>query len=72
MTSVRKRLFVTLVNLQNDQIRYGKLLAKLAEEITWNTLFVDLIGAYNIRRKGKKIKLTPRSLYEDWSCDRIV
>ena len=32
----------------------GKLPAKLAEEISWNKLFVDLLGTYVIGRKGKK------------------
>ena len=35
----------------------SKLLAKLAEEIPWNKLFVDLIGTYAIRRKVKKENL---------------
>ena len=34
--------------------KYGKLPAKLSEEIPWNKLCVDLIGPYVIRRKGKK------------------
>jgi transposase InsO family protein len=33
--------------------KYGKLPAKLAEENPWDTLCVDLIGPYKIRRKGK-------------------
>ena len=33
---------------------YGKLPAKLAEETPWNKLCLDLIGFYNIRRKGRK------------------
>ena len=32
----------------------GKLPEKLAEEITWNKLCVDLIGPYKIRRKGRE------------------
>ena len=32
--------------------RYGKILTKLAEEIPWNKLYVDLIGPYKIRIKG--------------------
>ena len=34
--------------------KYGKLLAKLAEEILWNKLCVDIIGPYVIKRKFKK------------------
>ena len=34
--------------------KYGKLPAKLSEDIPWNKLCVDLIGPYGIRRKGKK------------------
>ena len=37
--------------------KYGKLPAKLAEEIPRNKLCVDLIGPYAIRRKGKKENL---------------
>jgi transposase InsO family protein len=33
--------------------KYGKLRAKLAEENPWDTLCVDLIGPYEIERKGK-------------------
>ena len=39
-------------NLSNNV--FGKLPAKLAEEIPWNKLCVDLIVPYVIRRKGKK------------------
>jgi transposase InsO family protein len=34
--------------------KYGKLPAKIAEENPWDTLCVDLIGPYKIKRKGKK------------------
>ena len=34
--------------------KYGKLPAKTAEENPWDTLCVDLIGPYKIKRKGKK------------------
>ena len=43
-------------NIQNDK-KNGKLPAKLAEEIPWNKLCVDLIGTYVIRRKGRKENL---------------
>ena len=33
---------------------YGTLPSKLAEEIPWNKLFVDLIGPYVIIIMGKK------------------
>ena len=36
--------------------KYRKLLVKLAEEIPWNIICVDL-GPYVIRRKGKKENL---------------
>ena len=32
--------------------KYGTLPVKLAEEIPWNKLCVDLIGTYAIREKG--------------------
>jgi hypothetical protein len=35
-------------------IKYGKLPAKEAESNPWDTLCVDLIGPYKIRRKEKK------------------
>ena len=34
--------------------KYGALPAKLAEETPWNKLYVDIIGPYKIRRKGKE------------------
>ena len=34
--------------------KYGKVPAKLAEETTWNKLYVYLIGPYKIRRKGEE------------------
>ena len=37
--------------------KHGKLLAKLAEEIPWNKICVDLIGTYVIRRKDKQENL---------------
>ena len=33
--------------------KYGKLPPKQAETNPWDTLYVDLIGPYNIPRKGK-------------------
>ena len=33
--------------------KYGKLPAKLAEEILWNKLWVDLIGPYKICERGR-------------------
>ena len=42
--------------------KYVKLPAKLAEEIPWNKLFVDLVGPYVIQRKGKKEKLHIKSV----------
>ena len=53
---------MTLDNVQNDQIKFGKLSAKLAEEIPWNELFVYLIGPYVIRRKCKREKLHLKSV----------
>ena len=41
---------------------YGKLPAKVAEEISRNKLCVDLIGPYAIRCKGKKEKLRLKSV----------
>ena len=37
-----------------SNIKYGQLPAREAEEIPRNKLYVDLIGAYFIDRKGKK------------------
>jgi transposase InsO family protein len=34
--------------------KHGKLPAKVAKEIPWDTSCVDLIGSYKIERKGKK------------------
>ena len=48
---------MTLDNIQNDQKKCGRLPAKLSEEILWNKLYVDLIGPYVIRLKGKKENL---------------
>ena len=42
--------------------KYGKLPYKLAEEILWNKICVDLIGPYVIRRKGKKENLHLKSI----------
>ena len=36
--------------------------AKLAEEIPWNKIFVDLIGPYVIRRKVRKENLQLKSV----------
>ena len=41
---------------------YGKLPAKLAEEIPWNKLFVNLIGPYVIHRKVQKEKFHIKSV----------
>ena len=40
----------------------GKLPAKLAEEITWNKICVDIIVPYFIRREGKKENLHLKSV----------
>ena len=48
---------MTVINVQKDQKNYYKLPAKLAEEILWNKICVDLIGRYVIRRRGKKENL---------------
>ena len=45
---------MTLVNIQNDQRKIDKLPDKLAEEIPWNKLFVDIKRPYGIRIMGKK------------------
>ena len=34
--------------------KYGRLPAKLDEEIPWNKLCVYLVGPYVIKKKGKK------------------
>ena len=33
--------------------KYGKSHVKIAEETPWNKIFIDLIGPYKTRRKGK-------------------
>ena len=46
---------MTCANVQNgQQQKYGKLSVKLAEEIPWNKLCVDLIGPYKIHIKGRE------------------
>ena len=47
----------TCQHTKKSNEKYGKLPAKLAEEIPWNKLCVYLIGPYFIRRKGKKENL---------------
>ena len=47
--------------LSNKQ-KYGKLIAKLAEEISWNKLCVDIIVTCDIQLKGKKEKLYLKSV----------
>ena len=41
---------MTISNVQNGQLNYGKLPAKEANEIPWNKLCVDIIGVYVIQR----------------------
>ena len=36
------------------QIKYGLLPPKEAESTPWDKLYIDLIGPYKIRRKGKE------------------
>ena len=48
---------MTLANVQNNQIKYDKLPANLAEKIPWNKICVDIIGSYVIQFKGKKENL---------------
>ena len=47
----------TCQSTKRSNIKYGKLPAKLAEEISWDKLFVDIIAPYAIGRKLKKYKL---------------
>ena len=42
--------------------KYGKLPSRLAEEIPWNKICVDLIGSHVIRHKGKKENLHLKSV----------
>ena len=44
---IRRMLRYKILNKKNSQLP-----AKIAEEIPWNKICVDLIGPYNIRRKG--------------------
>ena len=44
----------TCQHTKQSNKKYGKLPAKLAEEIPRNKLCVDIIVPYGIRRKGKK------------------
>ena len=48
---------MTLANVQNNRIKYVKLLAKEAEGIPWNKLCVYLIFLYVIMRKGQRENL---------------
>ena len=43
-------------------ISYGKLPAKEPEEMPQNTLYVDLIGPYVVRRKGKKENINQKAV----------
>ena len=43
----------TFQRTKQSNKEYGKLPAKLAEEIPWNKLFVDILGTYFIQRKFK-------------------
>ena len=57
---VRKVVIVILSNIKNSQIKKcGKLPAKVAEEIPWNNIFVDIIVAYAlcINRKNERLNL---------------
>ena len=47
----------TCQNIKRSNKKYGKLPAKLAEEVPWNKLCVDIIGPCVVRRKGKKENL---------------
>ena len=47
----------TCLRTKRSNKKYGKLRAKLAEEIPWNKICVDLILPNDIRRKGKKENL---------------
>ena len=53
---------MALVNVQNAQIKYGKLPAKEADEIPWNKLCVDIIGPYIIRRNINKENLNLKTV----------
>ena len=44
----------TFQRTKRSNKKYGKLPAKLAEEIPRNKICVNIIGTYFIRRKGKK------------------
>ena len=64
MPSRSKEVIWTLANIKNNQLKYGKLPAKLAEEIPLNKICVDLIGPCIIRRKVKKEKLCIEAVME--------
>ena len=54
---------MTLANVKKwSNKKYSKSPSKLAEEIPWNKLCVDLIGPDVIRRKGKKDNLHIKSV----------
>ena len=46
--------FDTFQRTEQPNVKYGKLPTKLAEEILWNKLSVDIIGTYVIQRRVKK------------------
>ena len=52
--AIRKEVanFEILQRTKQSNKKYGTLPVKLAEEIPWNKLCVDLIGTYAIREKG--------------------
>ena len=59
-TDIRNDIRREVINCDTYQLtkrsnkKYGKFPAKLADEIPWNKLYVDLIGPYIIQHKGKK------------------
>ena len=47
----------TCQNIKRSNKKYGKLPAKLAEEVPWNKLCVDIIVPYIVHRKGNNKNL---------------
>ena len=45
---------MTYANVQTVNKKNGELPAKLADEIPWNKLSIDLIGPYKICTKGRE------------------
>ena len=62
--AIRKEVTIcdTCQRTKQSNKKYGRLPAKLAEEILWNKTCVDIIGTYVLREKGNKENLNLKSI----------